>query len=476
MKIRFITLLICALCTFSIITESHAENKKPKYVFYLITDGTGINTLLGAEMMEAEMQGFIGRVPLCVSQFPVTSIASTYSFSHGITDSAASGTALASGKKTRNGMIGENADSVSILSIAHMAKKAGKRVGVASTVVVNHATPSAFYAHNDSRNNYYEIAKDAASAGFDFYGGSDFHRPTDRNNPQASSAYEIAEKAGYTIARGYDDYLKKAADAERMILFQPEPWAKIDPYSIPYQIDATSEDMSAPQIMRAQLDFLAKDLSKGFLLVNEIGGKVDFACHNNDGATAFREVAVMDSCVRIAYEFYKQHPDETLIVFTSDHETGGLVLARDGSGNHLNLKVFAHQKCSQDGLTRILQQLRSKTNNKVTWDQVKDVLRKNLGFWDAVKLSEREEHRLRDIHRRSFEGKMPNENNLYSSSEPMAAEAIRIINAKAQISWATGGHSAGLVPVYACGVGAEAFMGHNDNATLPMKIARIAGY
>lgn len=476
MKIRFITLLICALCTFSLIAESHAENKKPKYVFYLITDGTGINTLLGAEMMEAEMQGFIGRVPLCVSQFPVTSVASTHSFSHGITDSAASGTALASGKKTRNGMIGENPDSTRILSIAHMAKKAGKRVGVASTVVVNHATPSAFYAHNDSRNNYYEIAKDAASAGFDFYGGSDFHRPTDRNNPQAPSAYEIAEKAGYTIVRGFDDYQKKAADAERIILFQPEPWAKIDPYSIPYQIDATSKDMSAPQIMRAQLDFLAKDLSKGFLLVNEIGGKVDFACHNNDGATAFREVATMDSCVRIAYEFYKQHPDETLIVFTSDHETGGLVLARDGSGNRLNLKVFANQKCSQDGLTRLLQQLRSKTNNKVTWEQVKDVLRKNLGFWDAVKLNDREEHRLKDIHRRSFEGKMPNENNLYSSSEPMAAEAIRIINAKAQISWATGGHSAGLVPVYACGVGAEAFMGHNDNTTIPMKIARIAGY
>jgi alkaline phosphatase len=226
--------------------------------------------------------------------------------------------------------------------------------------------------------------------------------------------------------------------------------------------------------MRAQLDFLSKDKSKGFLLVNEIGGKVDFACHNNDGATAFREVAVMDSCVRIAYEFYKQHPDETLIVLTSDHETGGLVL--NGSSNRLNLKILANQKCSQDGLTKIFQQLRSKTNNKVSWEQVKEVLRLNMGFWDAVKINEREEIKLKDIHRRSFEGKMPNENNLYSSSEPMAAEAVRIINAKAHISWATGGHSAGLVPVYACGVGAELFMGHNDNATIPMKIARIAGY
>lgn len=476
MRLRLITLFICAICAFTLSTETRAEGKQPKYVFYLITDGTGVNTLLGTEMMQAELQGFIGRVPLCVSQFPVTSIASTHSFSHGITDSAASGTALATGKKTRNGMIGEGPDSTNVYSVAVWAKQAGRRVGVATSVNVNHATPAAFYAHNDSRNNYYEIAAQAAQAGFDFYGGSDFHKPTDKKNPEAPSAYEIAEKAGYTIARGYDDYLKKAKKAERMILFQPEPWAKVDPYSLPYYIDAKPGDMTIPQVMRAQLDFLAKDLSKGFLLVNEIGGKVDMACHSNDGATAFREVAAMDSCARIAYEFYKQHPDETLIVFTSDHETGGLVLAKDGSGNRLNMKVLANQKCSQDGLTRVFQKLRSQTNNNVTWEQVKEALRKNLGFWDAVKLNEREEKKLKDIHRRSFEGKMPNEDNLYSSSEPMAAEAVRIINAKAQISWATGGHSAGLVPVYACGVGAEEFMGHNDNASIPMKIARIAGY
>lgn len=473
MRIRLITLLVCALCTFTLITESHAQNKKPKYVFYLITDGTGINTLLGAEMMEAELQGFIGRVPLCVSQFPVTSIASTYSSSHGITDSAASGTALATGKKTRNGMIGKGPDSTNVFSIAHWAKLAGKRVGVATSVIANHATPAAFYAHNNSRNNYYEIAKDAATAGFDFYGGSDFHQTTDKKNPDAPSVYNIMEEAGYTIVRGYNEYLKKAKDTERIILFQPNT-PNSDPYSLPYFIDAQPGDMTIPQVMRAQLDFLSKDKSKGFLLVNEIGGKVDFACHNNDGATAFREVAVMDSCVRIAYEFYKQHPDETLIVLTSDHETGGLVL--NGSSNRLNLKILANQKCSQDGLTKIFQQLRSKTNNKVSWEQVKEVLRLNMGFWDAVKINEREEIKLKDIHRRSFEGKMPNENNLYSSSEPMAAEAVRIINAKAHISWATGGHSAGLVPVYACGVGAELFMGHNDNATIPMKIARIAGY
>ncbi|MBR2034458.1 MAG: hypothetical protein IJ984_00245, partial [Prevotella sp.] len=82
MRLRLFTLFICAICAFALSTETKAEGKQPKYVFYLITDGTGVNTLLGAEMMQAELHGFIGRVPLCVSQFPVTSIASTHSFGH----------------------------------------------------------------------------------------------------------------------------------------------------------------------------------------------------------------------------------------------------------------------------------------------------------------------------------------------------------------------------------------------------------
>jgi alkaline phosphatase len=178
----------------------------------------------------------------------------------------------------------------------------------------------------------------------------------------------------------------------------------------------------------------------------------------------------------IAFEFYKNHPDETLIVLTSDHETGGLVLATRKGGSALNLKVLANQKCSQDNLTRAMQALRSKTNNKVEWEQIKELLSSQLGFWGEVKLSKQDEDKLKAVYNNSFVGKMPNEKNLYSSSEPMAAEAIRIINAKANISWSTGGHSAGFVPVYACGVGAEEFAGLNDNATIPLKIAKIAGY
>lgn len=463
-------LLVLSFCL-TITGISYAQ--KPKYVFYLISDGTGINTLLGTEMMLSELKGEIGRTPLSMSLFPVTSVASTYSANAGITDSAASGTALATGTKTRNGIIGEGPDSTSCNSIAYWAKQSGVKVGIATSVCLNHATPSAFYAHEHSRNNYFEIGKDMLAAGYDFYGGSDIHKAV---NKKGEDIYQLAKSHGYQVVRGYDNYIKTSSNIQKLILTQSVESSNRDTYSLPYYIDNKPIYTSIPQIMKAQLDFLSKDAPNGFLLINEIGGKVDFACHNNDGATAFKEVLAVDSCVKIALEFYKQHPDETLIVFTSDHETGGLVLGSRSGGNNLNLKVLQYQKCSLDMLTKIFQQQRSYTNNNVTWQQVKDILSEQLSFWIEVKITDKEEKRLHDIYDRSFKGKMPNENNLYSSSEPIAAEAIRIINAKANISWGTGGHSAGLVPVYACGVGAEQFTGHYDNAQIPLMIAKIAGY
>ena len=204
------------------------------------------------------------------------------------------------------------------------------------------------------------------------------------------------------------------------------------------------------------------------------GGKIDWACHANDGATAFQEVIDFDNAVKVAYEFYSQHPDETLIVITADHSTGGLSL---GTGAYeLNLQVLKNQKLSEAGFTKVLNELRKKTKNKVTWEMVKEALTEYFGFWKEVKISERTETRLKHVYERSFQGEAAMEKSEYSQSEPMASEAKRIINSAALIGWASGGHSAGLVPVCAIGVGAEKFSARTDNSELPKKIAEIAGY
>lgn len=451
--------------------------QQAKYVFYFIGDGMGVNQVQGTELYRGELEGKIGITPIWFTQFPYATTATTFSATNGVTDSAAAGTALATGNKTQNGTIGMKQDlQTEVSSVAVWAKNKGCRVGVTTSVSVDHATPAAFYAHDPSRGSYYKIGTDLYKAGFDFYAGSDFIDPNNKDNKDGNSEnlYTMAEKNGYTIARGYKDYLKKCKKADKMILFQSEKASEKDRTAIPYAIDRTKDDLTLADITRSAINFLSKDLSKGFFLMVE-GGKIDWACHSNDAATAFHEVADMDEAVKVAYEFYSQHPDETLIVVTADHETGGFVL---GAGAYkLNLQVLKNQKVSESGFTRILNELRKKYNNNVSWEKVQQALKENFGFWDKVKLNEKQEERLLAKYNNTFKGKEAKlEKSEYAQDEPLAAEAKRIIDEIALVGWTSGGHSAGYVPVFAIGAGADLFQGRIDNTEIPIKIAKAAGY
>ena len=451
--------------------------QQAKYVFYFIGDGMGVNQVQGTELYRGELEGKIGITPIWFTQFPYATTATTFSATNGVTDSAAAGTALATGNKTQNGTIGMKQDlQTEVSSVAVWAKNKGCRVGVTTSVSVDHATPAAFYAHDPSRGSYYKIGTDLYKAGFDFYAGSDFIDPNNKDNKDGNSEnlYTMAEKNGYTIARGYKDYLKKCKKADKMILFQSEKASEKDRTAIPYAIDRTKDDLTLADITRSAINFLSKDLSKGFFLMVE-GGKIDWACHSNDAATAFHEVADMDEAVKVAYEFYSQHPDETLIVVTADHETGGFVL---GTGAYkLNLQVLKNQKVSESGFTRILNELRKKYNNNVSWEKVQQALKENFGFWDKVKLNEKQEERLLAKYNNTFKGKEAKlEKSEYAQDEPLAAEAKRIIDEIALVGWTSGGHSAGYVPVFAIGAGAYLFQGRIDNREIPIKIAKAAGY
>lgn len=451
--------------------------QQAKYVFYFIGDGMGVNQVQGTELYRGELEGKIGITPIWFTQFPYATTATTFSATNGVTDSAAAGTALATGNKTQNGTIGMKQDlQTEVSSVAVWAKNKGCRVGVTTSVSVDHATPAAFYAHDPSRGSYYKIGTDLYKAGFDFYAGSDFIDPNNKDNKDGNSEnlYTMTEKNGYTIARGYKDYLKKCKKADKMILFQSEKASEKDRTAIPYAIDRTKDDLTLADITRSAINFLSKDLSKGFFLMVE-GGKIDWACHSNDAATAFHEVADMDEAVKVAYEFYSQHPDETLIVVTADHETGGFVL---GTGAYkLNLQVLKNQKVSESGFTRILNELRKKYNNNVSWEKVQQALKENFGFWDKVKLNEKQEERLLAKYNNTFKGKEAKlEKSEYAQDEPLAAEAKRIIDEIALVGWTSGGHSAGYVPVFAIGAGADLFQGRIDNTEIPIKIAKAAGY
>lgn len=448
------------------------QEKKAKYVFYFIGDGMGVNQVNGTEMYLAEKEGRIGIKPLNFTQFPVTSFATTYSKYNSVTCSAAAGTALASGTKTKNGTIGmDSLHKAPLYSVAVKAKNAGKKVGITTSVSIDHATPAAFYAHQPDRNMYYEIATDLPKTGFDLYAGSGFLRPVNKKDSTAAGIFQILQDSGYVIIRGVEEFAEKTKDAGKVVFIQKEEAA---PKSLPYAIDRQTGDLTLAQITENAIRFLTKDNDNGFFLMVE-GGKIDWACHNNDAATVFNEVADMAEAVQKALDFYQQHPEETLIVITADHETGGIVL---GKGPYkLNLQALQHQKASEEQLTEMIKALRKEKNNKVSWEDIQNLLTSNLGFWDSVPLNEKQEEELKEVYKSSFKGgKVELEKNLYSSNEPLAGKAIKILDHIALVGWTSGGHSAGFVPVFAIGAGAELFQGKLDNTDIPLKIAEAAGY
>ena len=365
--------------------------QQAKYVFYFIGDGMGVNQVNGTEMYLAEQEGRIGVKPLLFTTFPAGTMATTFSATNSVTDSSAAGTALATGEKTYNGAVSMDDDKNVLSTVAERAKKAGRKVGIATSVSVDHATPAAFYAHQPNRSRYYEIALDLPKTGFDFYAGSGFLKPTTTaDKKEAPNVFPIIEEAGYTIARGLDEYKEKAADAKKMILIQKEG---AEPSCLPYAIDHEEGDLTLPEITESAVSFLSKGNKKGFFLMVE-GGKIDWACHSNDPVTVFEEVIDLDNAVRVAYEFYKKHPKETLIVVTADHETGGMGL---GIGKYeLHLKSLLNQKQSQDLLSKAITDLRKDKAGKASWNEIKDLLTEKMGFWKELPLTWEQEKMLRD--------------------------------------------------------------------------------
>ena len=121
-------LSLCAVLCMALVVMAEG---KAKYVFYFIGDGMGVNQVNGTETYMAAVEGRIGTSPLCFAQFPYVGLVTTYSGTNGVTDSAAGGTALATGNKTKNGALGVKTDlTTRINSIAALAKSEGKAVGV----------------------------------------------------------------------------------------------------------------------------------------------------------------------------------------------------------------------------------------------------------------------------------------------------------------------------------------------------------
>ena len=460
----FMTLLVVVL----------SVSAQAKYVFYFIGDGMGSNQLLGAEMYRSALAGEpLGRVQTLMTTFPYTGEVTTHSATNGITDSAAAGTCLATGSKTANGTLGLDIEGDTLVTIAEILKAKGWGIGLTTTVAIDHATPAAFFGHVKERNEYYQLGKQLIASNFDFFGGAGFHHPQGKNDNKKHNLYRMAEKEGYTILHGWEEAQQirhdmpqstKAPQTEinKVIMVQAtdDQGAKHGS-NLPYVIDRKEGDLTLSQIVEMATLFLNDRYERFFMMVE--GGMVDYACHGDDGRTAIEEVLDMDEALQQAWRFYQEHPDETLIVVTADHETGGMGLGNGGYTLHLD--VLQHQKCSAWVLSDIFTQL-FEEHKKPSWEQVKQVYTEQLGFWKDVEITDEEEAELHNCYKDAIHHKGKETKTLYKNINALGDAGIRLLNKKAHIGWTSHSHTAHTVPVFAIGVGAERFCGWHDNTEI----------
>lgn len=444
-----------------------------RYIFYFIGDGMGPNVVLATEMYLAELNGQISATPLCMTQFPYYGAATSFSASNGITDSSAAGTCLAAGYKTTNGHEGQDPEGKHHPTVAERLRDMGYSIGIMTSVSIDHATPAAFYADVPNRNDYYEIGLQLAESKFDFFGGGTFYKPTAKNDPNAKNVYTACEQNGYTFLHGHQEFLDKSKEHDKVILIQKHEGRDITVGGegrIPYAIDKVTDALTLPEITQDAIDFLyAKQ--KPFFMMCE-GGQIDWACHANDAAAAIAEVLDFDKSIELAFEFYKQHPEETLIVVTADHETGGLALGN--SDYTLHLSRLQYQNGSAPVISERLKALQKQYGKKLTWDQVKSFLSDNLGLYTKVSVPDADDKHLQELFVKMKKNKVQDSKNMYASLNALSDAAVKLLNKRSRIGWTTHSHSAAAVPVFAIGKGAERFTGFYDNTQIAPRIMECA--
>lgn len=453
---RILATVLTGLCVLGVSAEV-------KYVFYLIGDGMGMGHVNAAQYYNRIVRG--ADEPLLMMQFPVASQAWTYSASAPVTDSAAAGTALSTGYKTKNNMLGLAPDSVEhYVSIARDLKDAGWGVGVLTSVAPDDATPAAFYAHQPARWMYYEIDKEAVASGYDFLGGASLRGVADKEG-KPNEVPAMIKDAGIEIAYGTEAGSELAGKVDRLWVLSPENvWGNGN--NIGYTIDSIPGAMNLPSLTKVALDHVsAKSPDKFFMMIE--GGNIDHAAHANDPGGVIKEVLNFQDVIRVAYDFYLAHPEETLIVITADHDTGGMAIGHPDHYGYVDLALVDTQRISKDRLADYCRDI-VKDGKTISWDEMRDLLQSKLGFWTAVPLTEEQTNRLRAAFDRTFLARESNdEKGLYNTFSEFVIEAFRIYNYWVGTDFISHNHTANPVPVFAIGNGSEKFTHVVNNTDIP---------
>lgn len=456
--------ICCFLLFVSPVYLASSQTIRAKYVFYFIGDGMG---MVQAQLADEYIKSQYGRDSgLSFITFPYRSFVTTYAQNRYITCSAAGGTALANGQKSSINTIGKNADRTceyrSVIASAHTF---GMKTGIISSVFINHATPACFYAHSNDRNNMYEIAMQIPGSGVDFFAGGNISENKGKDGKQPD-AYEAAEKAGYIVPRSMAEFT--AAPKGSKILFATGKTLGTE--ILTPRINRTTPYISLADITEKAIDHLYSPT--GFMIMIE-GGAIDWACHDNDAASELQETIDMDMAVREAMKFYSQHPNETLIVVTADHETGGMTLGCSNSGYESDYALLRYQKASYGTISDTLKKA---IGSGADFEKCLAIIGTYTGLGTAISLSENDRTELRTSYGHSQYYSQNNKKqytDTYGEKNPMVVCALKMLACKAGIGWTTFAHTGAAVPVYAIGAGAEHLADIKDNTEIARTMLQI---
>ena len=290
----------------------------PKNVIYMIGDGMGPAYTTAYRYFKDDPT--TKSVEQTVFDTMLTGMARTYPDDHTVvTDSAASATALSSGHKSYNGAIAVDTDKKPLKTMLEIAKQRGMTTALLATSQINHATPASFAAHNESRNNYDEIANDyidnkiAGKLPVDLMlgGGTKYFIRDDRNLVDEFKA------AGYQYGDDIQN-LNQITQLPAIGLYAAK--------GLPFALDENPTRLT--KLTSKALDLLDNQNKDGFFVMIE-GSQIDWCGHANDIACAMAEMDDFASAIEKAKAYVDKNKD-TLLVITADHSTGGLTLGAHG--------------------------------------------------------------------------------------------------------------------------------------------------
>lgn len=434
----------------NLLTEAKGKKDEPTNVIMMVMDGTSAGATSLARWYKGEN--------LAMDEIVIGGVR-THSAESAITDSAPAATALATGNKSNDKVVGllpevvntPGVDPVNsedaykpVANVLEGAKLQGKSTGIISTSEIQHATPAGFSAHATHRSNYGDIAEQQVYQEIDVVlgGGKEALLPGTTKNARVDGEdlTEVLDAKGYDFVETHDELLKTNSN---------KIWGSFAPSALAYDLDrkATGNDEpSLAEMTKKSIDTLSKN-EKGFFLFVE-GSKIDWAAHANDPIGIISDVLAFDDAVNEALEFAKKDGN-TMVIAVSDHGNSGITMGNlNTNGNYPEIPVSAYidplKKASMT-LEGALKQLKADRSN------MKEV----AALYGLDNLTETEIE-------------------AFKASKTLNADMTKMLSNRANIGFSTGGHTGEDVFLYAYGPSKP--FGLVENTDIAKKMAQFLGF